>query len=314
MRLGIIILLSGCLAGLAQAQDPAAGGSEVDYHLGVEDVLQIQIWGRPDLTGAVAVNYSGKIKLPLVGEIQAQGRSVADLSRSLTERYQLLDPSIREVIVAVSDYKSQSVTVVGEVMGPGTYAFRTIPDVWTVILTAGNVTPEADLAGVQIVRRDEQTGTSHTMAADLSAGIEATGRSRLPQLRPKDTIIVPSVDATASLGDRFQVLGAVQTPGAYRISRAERVIEAISISGGTLPNADLHNVRLTRVTSEGVVVYQLDLHGYLYDARPLADLELRAGDTVTVPTKRSSLGAVFDGLVRVAPVVSVALSLVLVMR
>lgn len=313
MRLGFVLLLTGWLASSALAQD-AVTAIETDYDLGAEDVLQIQIWGRPDLTGTVTVDYSGKIKLPLVGEIQAQGRSVADLSRSLTERYQLLDPSIREVIVAVAEYKSRSVTVVGEVKSPGSYAFRILPDVWAVILAAGNVTADADLAGVQVVRRDEQTGETQTMAADLSAGIEATSRTSLPSLHPKDTIIVPSLAASTTQGDRFQVLGAVQAPGAYRIGLAGRVVEAISVSGGTLPNADLHNVRLTRVTNEGVIAYQLDLHGYLYDARPLADLELRAGDTVTVPTKRSSLGSLFDGLVRVAPVVSVALSLVLVTR
>ncbi len=314
MRRAIAVLFFLLMSGsaCAQAQD-ALGSSEV-YRLGPEDVLQIQIWGRPDLTGSIRIDFSGLIQLPLVGEIRAEGRTVESLSQSLTERYQLLDPSIREVMVAVTEYNSRSVTVLGEVRNPGRHWFRLIPDLWTVILTAGGATSTADLALVQLVRRDELSGVTRTQTVDLSQGIKDTPRSTLPGLNPGDTIIVPPADATVVPSDRFQVLGAVRTPGTYRISTADRVVEALSIAGGALANADLSKVQLTRVTPDGVVSYDLDMEGYLYDARPMADLGLIPGDTITVPAKQSPMNRVLEGLMRLAPIVSAALSIALLSR
>jgi polysaccharide export outer membrane protein len=314
MRLLFAVLLIHCLtiavAGLAYAESPAAVLEETEYRIGPEDVLEIQIWERPDLAGLVTVSFPGTIQLPLVGGIEAAGQSVAELGRHLTERYQLLDPSIPEVMVAVAEYGSQSVTVVGEVRAPGPYAFRTIPDLWAVILKAGGATDMADLARVQVVREEPDADEALTVTVDLSQGIEETLREELPDLQPRDTIVIPSIGENAISGDRFQVLGAVQSPGTYRISAAETVIEAISASGGPLPYADLRQVRLTRSTSEGVVSYKLDLHGYLYEARPLADLELKPGDTITVPgSERSPLGIIVDGFVKLAPVVTAMVSL-----
>ncbi len=306
----ILLLIALGLGVAAHAQDATPADA---YRLGPEDVLQVQIWNRPDLTGSASLDVAGKIQLPLLGEIKAEGRTVEELGRLLAERYQLLDPSIPGVMVSVSQYNSQSVTVVGEVRNPGRYGFRTIPDLWAVLLAAGGATPSADLTAVQIVRRESEVSEPQAIDVDLSKGIEGTARENLPALRSKDSIIVPPISVGVGRGDRFQVLGAVQTPGIYRLSAASRLTEAISASGGALPNADLHRVRLTRLAEQGGISYQLDLQGYLYSARPMADLELRPGDTITVPAKSSAASLFLDRLVRLAPFASVAVSLALLL-
>ena len=313
MRLSGILLLIPFVISMAVA--PALGQStsavtDADtYRVGPEDVLHVEIWGRPDLTGQVTVDFSGKIQLSLVGEIPASGRTTTGLSEYLTERYQLLDPSLSDVMVSILQYNSQSVTILGAIHNPGRYGFRTIPDIWMVILEAGGATPDVDLSRVQVVRRDPEEGVSETLTVDLSAGIEEIAPDELPALRTKDTIIVPSVIEVAIPGDQFQVLGAVRSPGAYRISAAEKVIHAIALSGGALPNADLRKVRLTRPTDNGAISYQLDLRGYLYHARPMADLQLKPGDTVTIPSRRTTLSYIIDGILRIVPVITAVYTL-----
>lgn len=299
------------VAGQAHAQADAGGAPEAQYRLGREDVLQIQVWQRPDLTGSVTVDYAGKLRLPLIGEVDAEGHTLAELGPMLTERYRLLDSSISEVIVAVTQYNSRSVTVVGEVRSPGRYGFRSIPDLWAVLLNAGGATPDADLARVQVVHEQPAEGGRSTVTVDLSRGVERTEKNLLPVLQAKDTILVPSLAATGVTGDRFQVLGAVRTPGTYRLSAAESVVEAISISGGGLPNADLSRVQLTRVTPRGALSYRLDLQAYLDTGRPAADLKLEPGDTVTVPGKQSIWDSLINGVARFAPLLSVAVSFLL---
>jgi polysaccharide biosynthesis/export protein len=314
LALLLVLGLAFAVTGLASAQNATGEMEEAAYRLGPEDVLQIQVWNRPDLTGSFVVGFAGKLQLPLVGEVDAQGRTLEELASLLTERYQLLDPSIAEVMVGVAQYNSRSVTVVGEVHTPGRYGFRSIPDLWSVILNAGGSTPDADLGRVQVIRGEPGESGLNTVTVDLSRGVERTPKELLPALQPKDTILIPSLVGNVVTGDKFQVLGAVRVPGTYRLSAAASVLEAISVSGGGLPNADLSRVRLTRATERGAISYKLNLQGYLDAARPAADIGLKPGDTITVPSQRSILDTLMGGLARVAPLLSVAISLAYLSR
>ncbi len=318
MRLAVACLLAACaifaLNDQVRAQPPSGTSGGGDYRLGPEDVIQVQVWGRTDLSGPAALDLSGKIQLFLVGEVDAEGRTPGELGRYLTERYQLLDRSIPEVLVSVTGYNSRSVTVLGEVRNPGRYGFEVIPDLWAVILAGGGATAAADLGAVQVVRKEPGEGEPRTVTVDLSRGIEATAAGTLPALQPKDTIIVPSVSQAPVSGDKVQVLGAVRNPGAYRLSAATSVIGAISASGGTLPDADLRKVHLARPATGKAIAYELDLEGYLYEAQPASDLGLMPGDIVTVPSRKTGLAAAMDTVLRMVPLVSVTVGLVYAFR
>jgi protein involved in polysaccharide export with SLBB domain len=106
------------------------------------------------------------------------------------------------------------------------------------------------------------------------------------------------------------VLGAVRSPGVYRTNSAKNVLEAIALCGGALPEADLREVHLTRPSGPELVSYQLDLRGYLYDARPLANFELQAGDIVTVPAGKAAGNSFLDFLVKLTPVISLVSAVV----
>ncbi len=301
-----LALLCPWSAGTPAAQSQAGPGVDQVYRLGPEDVLQIQVWGRSDLSLQTRVDLTGSLHLPLLGELDVEGQTPQQVSDFLLERYQLLDADITEVMVSVLQYNSRSVTVVGEVRSPGRLSFQFIPDLWAVLLAAGGAAPTADLAEVQIVRHDPREGEPRTLTVDLSDGIEDTPAETLPEVRPRDTIVVPSREEELDTDDNVEILGAVRTPGSYPIKAAGRLVKAISLSGGHLSNADLHKVRLTRSTGQGTLTYQLDLQGYLYDARPAVDLELQPGDVITVPSKRSTWASVLDGIIRAAPLISIA--------
>jgi len=316
-RLFALLLISclfGTAPGVAQTDASSSQSDDSDYYVGAEDLLDIQIWGHPDLSGPARVDFNGMLQLPRVGEFTAAGRSLAELTDYLTERYQLLDSSIPNVIITVTQYISKSVTVIGEVRKPGRYGFRTIPDIWAVILEAGGTTGTADLSRVQIVRESVSTGETETFSVDLSDGIESTPPEELPLLQAKDSIVIDAIGAGNATGKNIKVLGAVRTPGIYRLSIAENVTEAIAASGGYLPNADLGKVRLTRTIDGHAISYQLDLKGYLYDARPAADLVLQPDDVITIPDKESIFSHIVNNVIKLAPVITTVLSLTLVAR
>ena len=317
--LGVVPILLALLvpaAAFSQSSSSTASEAKTEYRLSPEDVIDVRVWGRPDLSGLIKVEFSGRVQLPLLGRIDADGRTTADLGRELTERYQLLDPSVPDVAVSVSQYNSQSVTVVGEVRNPGRQEFREIPDLWAVILAAGGATPSADLSQVEIIHKDPKKGEPRSATVDLSQGVENTEVESIPEIRPKDTIRVPSLDGAVT-GDKFHVLGAVRAPGSYRITNARSaptVVEAMAISGGPLAGADLSHVHLTRATAEGAVSYRLDLESYLYEARPMADMEIRPGDTVTVPEGGNVLRSAVDWSLRVVPLATSIIGVYLAAR
>lgn len=295
----------------------ASAQPEQEYRLGVEDVVQVQVYGRTDLSGQATLDSDGNLRLPLLGSVQAANRTTTELGRELSQRYGIIDSRVSEVIVSVVEYNSQRVTVVGEVRSPGRFGFRVLPDLWGLILVAGGATPTADMSRVQIVRKNREEGETPVLTVDLSGGVGKIEPDSLPKLRPQDTVIVPSTtlgSTQAPGGDNFQVLGSVRTPGSYRISAAKTVVEALAISGGPLPDADLSSVHLTRTTSTGVVAYELDMKNHLEHGKPLVDLTLRPGDAILVPSKRTAGVWILDTASRLLPLVTLITSLVVIGR
>lgn len=271
------LLLVSTLPGVLRAQDAK------DYLLGAEDVIQIQAWQRPDLSGSYTVDSRGNIRLPLLGEITVKGRTTTDLSTELQRRYSIVDPSITEIIATITGFNSLRVSVLGEVRNPGRYGFQKMPTIWDAVLAAGGQTPLADMGRVQIVHRDETSGQSRTVTVDLSRGLESADIKALPALRPGDSIVIPSATPNAVVGDQVEVLGAVKTPGLYSARTANSVMTALGVAGGTVPGAGLNKVSLARRNAGAVAVYRLDVRRYLNDGAPDVDLALLPGDVLTVP-------------------------------
>lgn len=310
-RRGVAAALSG-LAALAVFISPAgAQGTAAEYVIGVDDAVQIQVWQRPSLNGVYVVDDKGNLNLPLIGEVRAEGRTATQLGDDLERRYSVMDPGISQVLVTVSGFNSRRYTVVGEVRAPGVFTFRTIPTLWETILQAGGETPNADMSQVQIVRTPEEGGATETITVDLSAGLEQTPAASIPPLLPGDSVVIPALEKNAVVGDQVQVLGSVRQPGLYPLRVASTVVEAISVSGGHLEASDLSEVRLTRRGEDGALVYTLDLEAYLKSGYPPADMPLRPGDTVTVPSGSSGAGSVFRSVLQLSGVLSAVAGIII---
>jgi protein involved in polysaccharide export with SLBB domain len=98
--------------GLAQGTDPK------DFIVGPEDVLEVQVWDNKDLNQSVFVRPDGKTSLPLVGEIQAAGKTVQELQDYLSAVYSKTVKGAA-VTVIIRDIKSRPVYFVGGFGKPG---------------------------------------------------------------------------------------------------------------------------------------------------------------------------------------------------
>ena len=91
---------------------------------------------------------------------------------------------------------------------------------------------------------------------------------------------------------------------------ANNVIEALSASGGPLPTADLKKVYLTRPTEDGTRSWRLNIEDYLFAAQTPINLDLLAGDTITVPEKNPFITSVSSYTGLILPFVSLAMAVI----
>lgn len=146
-----LALISGSLAGTLAARSSLAqvlGGA--DYKLGVGDRVKIIVFGQADLTGEAEVDATGKIIVGLIGEVQAQARTIADVQseiRARLDKEYLVNPRVSLIIVAY-----RPITVLGYVRNPGRYAYSAGMDVRQAVGLAGGYDRRASSSSVTIFR------------------------------------------------------------------------------------------------------------------------------------------------------------------
>lgn len=125
------------------------------YQLGAGDKVRVTVFNEPSLTGEFQVSSAGALSLPLIGEVEAAGRTVSELQRAVEAKLRdgyLLDPRVNAEILTYRPFY-----ILGEVGAPGTYPYSAGLTVLNAVATAGGFTYRANTGRVYI-RRANATG------------------------------------------------------------------------------------------------------------------------------------------------------------
>ena len=127
-----------------------------DYIIGPEDVLYIHIWKEEAMTKTVPVRMDGKISLPLVDDIQADGLTPLKLKEALVKK---LKDSIENptVSVTVMEANSFKVFVIGEAKQPGVYKLKSRTTFLQVLTMAGGLNEWANQKKILVIRKDKDS-------------------------------------------------------------------------------------------------------------------------------------------------------------
>ena len=180
----------GVVAPAASTAAPvaAAAGVPDDYVIGAEDVLGVQFWREPDMSGDVTVRPDGKITLPLIGEINAVGKRPEALREDVQKaagRF-LADANVS---VIVKQINSRKVFITGQVTKPGEFSLVGPRTVLQLIAQAGGLTEYADGEKITVMRVEQgQTRVFKFNYKDVSKGKAIVQNI---QLKPGDTVVVP---------------------------------------------------------------------------------------------------------------------------
>ncbi len=223
----------------------ATAQERVDYRIGPGDVVRIQVFQNTDLTVEARVSESGVISYPLLGVIKLAGLSPTDAERSIASRLKkgnfLQNP---QVTLNVLQFRSQQVSVLGNVAKPGRYALETTGMRLSEVLSmAGGVTT----AGADYVTLvTNRNGKQQKIDIDL-VEMFATGDTKkdLP-LQAGDVVYVNRAPI-------FYVYGQVQRPGMYTLERGMTLAQAIAKGGGLTLRGTDRGVRVHRRYQERTV-------------------------------------------------------------
>lgn len=148
------IMIAGLLPthSLAGTTTPITSVADPGYRLGAEDVMLISVWKDEHLTREVVVRPDGMFSFPLVGDIQAEDRTVEEIRTDLVKRLVKYIPN-PNVSVAVMKVLSYKIYVVGRVNKPGEYLIGHYTDVLQALSLAGGLTPFAAENDIKVIRR-----------------------------------------------------------------------------------------------------------------------------------------------------------------
>jgi polysaccharide biosynthesis/export protein len=248
-----------------------ATAAEPDYRIGTDDILNISVWDQKELDQIVTVRPDGKISLPLVGDIQAAGQTVAELSASLSTAY---SRTVRgaEVTVSIREIRSRPVFLVGNVVRPGPMQLTHEMTVLQALAAAGGPIPNADLESAFVLRGEKR------IPVNLHKMLQQGDTGQNLKLQPRDTLVVPNASAV-------YIQGEVKTPGQLKYSRDMTIATAIAAAGGFTPMAAPKRVTVTRDADGKRQVFRVNVSEILSDPAESKDLPLKPNDIVVVPQR-----------------------------
>ena len=234
-----LALLAGLASAPARAQQPAtAEAARDDYLLGPGDAIRIQVFQNPDLTVEARVSEAGVISFPLLGALRIGGMSPTNVEKLIAQRLRdgkyLQNP---QVTVNVTTFRSQQVSVLGNVTRPGRYPLETTGMRLSEVLSlAGGIAPTGADDVVLVTSRN---GKPLRLEIDLVDMFASGDLTKDPQMQAGDVVYV-------NRAPQYYIYGQVTRPGMYGVDRGLTLAQAIAKGGGLTLRGTDRGVRVHR--------------------------------------------------------------------
>lgn len=193
---------------VASAGQPVAASGYVtssattaSYRIGVQDVLEISVFKVPELSKTVQVADSGTINMPLVGDVEAVGRTARDVERDLVQRLGTNYLHNPQVTVFVKEYNSQRITVEGAVKKPGVFPYRGRVSLIQAIALAEGLAETSDSKVVVFRMVNGKRSAARFDIADIRSG-----KMLDPPVESGDVVVVSTSAIKETFGNFVKIL------------------------------------------------------------------------------------------------------------
>ena len=217
------------------------------YIIGQNDVLEIMLWGYPELTRTAVVQPDGMISLPLGGQIDAAGKTLVELRAGIVKELKKTLTALEDTQVSVSvvSFGTFNISVLGEVNNPGIYPLTGRVDVLKAISAASGLTDKAGLVNATIIRKNQET-----LPVDLEKLFLQNDLSQNYTLESGDSLYIPKAFTITNIS----IAGEVNSPGLYSLEGKVDILKAISACKGVTEKANLKNAIITKMDNNIILV------------------------------------------------------------
>ena len=244
-----------------------------EYVIGTADLIAISVLDNKDLDTVVSVTPGGKIAVPLVGDIQAAGLTVAELTEQITQE---LAKKVKapQVTVTLREVNSYRVYFLGRVAKPGILTSKSDVTLLQALSIAGGFQDGADLSLAYVARGRERVPVDFVKLlrqGDLSQNIT---------LEPDDTVVIPDNPQNV-----IYVTGEVKTPGMLPFvhERGWTALKAVAAVGGFTQFAAKGRVSLIREEDGRRTIIPIDFNDVMRNPEAGKDIPLKPGDILIIP-------------------------------
>ena len=279
----VIVLLSAA---------PIRVTAQQRYILGVEDVIEVVVFGNAEVSRTVTIRPDGMVSLPLIGEVAAAGLTPEHLRQQLSRLFAafLRNP---QVTVIVRELHKLRVSVLGLVTRPGVYELMQGATVLDALAAAQGLAVDAGLGEARLMR-----GGDPPVVIDLERLLLRGELALNLPLLPGDALVIPE-DPTG----RVYVLGEVLRPGIVPLRGSLTALQAMTLAGGPTRRALLNRAHIIRRGRQapaaatvtlatvtvakqsiaGVQLLPVDLLKVIREGDVARDLALQRGDVLYIP-------------------------------
>ncbi|MCX7099605.1 MAG: SLBB domain-containing protein [Methylococcales bacterium] len=241
-----------------------------DYLLYDGDDINIEVIGRPELSGMQRIGPDGRISLSVAGSVMVRNltreKAAETINNALSPFYLNIFTTVR-----VEHYNSNRIIVIGRVEHPGELLFNTPPKLLDILAQAGGMPllrKEQVLTRCAIIRNDNilWIDLTHLLTGDTNLNVA---------LQRNDVVYIPDATDTSVF-----VLGEVHEPGVIRLTPQMSFMDALGQAGGVTKDGNTHDLHLIRPSAD--VNMQIDLSDLLAPQKNL-NVAINEGDIIYVP-------------------------------
>jgi protein involved in polysaccharide export with SLBB domain len=225
-----------------------------NYLIGTNDELIIDVYGISDLTKKLLVNTEGNIRFPKYGPIKVAGLSIEQatnkVKRELTNLYPGLKNGTTSIKLSLGQMRSIQVTLLGEVVTPGTYTIPSLSTIMNALYTSGGPTTIGSFRQIELVRSGKVISNFDIYDFLLKGDL-----TKNTLLQDQDIIKV------APYFKRVTVIGAIKKPAIFDLKPTENLQDVIAYAGSYADNSMKDFVRIKRMGNsqmEIVTVFSKD--------------------------------------------------------
>lgn len=238
-------------------------------------LLQMDIYGIPEMSTALRIDAQGNVTIPLVGAVHIEGETLPEaqeiIAKALTDREILRSPQVNLNII---QFSTKNISVLGEVQSPGRIQLLTPESLGNVLALAGG---ETIAAGSDIeIQHQNETGAATSRHLQYIQGSDPAVLQSVT-VDPGDTVLVHRAGI-------IYVLGAVNRPGGYLMVNGGtlNVVQAISLAGSTTLQASTKWAIVVRSQKDGFVQFKVPL-GKM-ESGSATPVQLQLNDALYIPT------------------------------